>query len=160
MGFLIRKRNIDSIRIVSKPNIIRGKTGQRRGVHQFFKHHSIRLYQEFGGGHLLPAEGVPEAQLRPQQEVEAVDVRKASALRPSGPARGPAARRQIELLLHADGSCARRMGKGRMAMSQEPSCHDGEHLPVLADRGGNHHSPAVACSRPFAIPTEAQAHRT
>ena len=37
---------------------------------------SVGLYKELGGGHFLPAERVPEAELGAQEKTEAVDLRK------------------------------------------------------------------------------------
>lgn len=67
--------------IIRRPTVhiivIRDKAGQRRGADQLLKGKFLRLHQEFGRGHFLPAEHVPESKLRAQQKVEAVDLRKA-----------------------------------------------------------------------------------
>ena len=49
--------------------VIGGKAGQGGGTHQLIN--AVRLHQKFGVWHLLPAQGVPEAQFRSQQEVVA-----------------------------------------------------------------------------------------
>ena len=114
--------------------VVRGEAGERGGADQLVKGGGIRLHQEFGGGHLRPAEGVPEAQLRPEEEVEAVDVGEAELrLLGQGVVRRHA---DIEPLLHAGLSVGKGEGQdGDVAGAVLPG---GEDLLVLADGGGHH----------------------
>lgn len=101
-----------------KAAIVCGEAGQGGGPHQLVEHGGIRLHQKFRGRHFLPAEGVPEAQFRPQKKIEAVDVRKGEAT-VSGQlvARGTETKRASSIK-----NLAPSMGKGSTAMSHWPSC--------------------------------------
>ena len=58
----VRQQNIDSIRVTALPlAVIRGKARQRGGSYQFLKGGGVGLHQKLGGGHFLPAEGIPES---------------------------------------------------------------------------------------------------
>lgn len=118
MRFFVRQRNVDAVGIAAlELAVIRGKAGQGGGPYQLIEYGGVRLHKEFGGGHFLTAEGIPEAQLCAQQEIEAVDGRKGQGLLTGK----LVVRRDGDKELSRIKGLAPSRGKGRMAMSQVPS---------------------------------------
>ena len=74
VGLGICQWDIDAARIAAlKLAIVSSKAWQRGGADNLVKYIGVCLDQKFGDRHFFAANGVPEAELRAEQKIEAVE---------------------------------------------------------------------------------------
>lgn len=74
VGLGICQWDIDAVRIAAlKLAIVCGEAWRRGGADNLVKYIGVCLDQKFGDRHFFAANGVPEAELRAEQKIEAVE---------------------------------------------------------------------------------------